>query len=323
MFLFCSLLGRENPDRQAVDVAEVRSIVPFTFSETPDISLEGKRRPPARSRQRKGRDLADLRRRISLIERRRSGETTCAVNPNGLLIGLWDSLCNALGEKGLAPSRPGMHELVADSHGSRPAVRDFGLALVAAFLHGQRQAGAAPMVVWCRRSQSDAEFGRLYGPGLLDLGLSPVQLIAVAGRRDADCLWTMEQALRSEGVAAVIGMVDSVDMIASRRLSLAASDHRTWCLLLPHHYGRTPSAASTRWRVSAETSTPDHLDTKGRGRPCWRLDLERSRKGRTGHWLVEWDHATYRFHLAAAMADRSAAMRSGDNTTVLDFDRAG
>ena len=152
-----------------------------------------------------------------------------------------------------------------------------------------------------------------YGPGLLDLGLQPEQLIMVTGRRDTDCLWTMEQGLRSRSLAVVIGMVEQANLIASRRLSLAASAHRTWCLLLPTLHGREPSAATARWRIKAVSSVPSRLDDKLLGQPRWQLTLERSRNGQSGRWIVEWDHAAYRFHLAAPMADRLAARRSNPN----------
>ena len=275
--------------------------------------------------------LAGLRRRIRMIERGGFG-----IKPAGRLnetmadcgsAGLWESLDREMTAR-IRPDEgriiPALHELVADGYGSRPAARDFSLALVASLLH--QQGNAESMVLWCQRWQDDGEFGRPYGPGLLDLGLRPEQLIMVTGRRDADCLWAMEQGLRSRSLAVVIGMVEQVDLIASRRLSLAAAGHRTWCLLLPAFHGQEPSAASTRWRVKAIASASGHLDDKLLGRPRWQLTLERSRNGQSGRWIVEWDHAAYRFHLAPSMADRPMARRYGQNeedADILDLHRAG
>jgi len=225
-----------------------------------------------------------------------------------------------------AMAGPALHELIADGYGNQPAVRSFALALIASLLHRQTHADAQGMVLWCQRQRDVLEFGRLYGPGLRGLGLSPDRLIMVTGRRDADCLWAMEQGLGSKSLAAVIGVVDHVDLIASRRLSLAASAHRTHCLLLPSEHGLEPSAARTRWRVRTAPSIPDHLDEKGLGRPCWQLSLERNRFGRTGHWTMEWDHAAYRFHLATPMG--VARRNSPDEITarhtgVIAFDQTG
>jgi len=175
---------------------------------------------------------------------------------------------------------PALRELVADEYGSQPSVRDFTLALIAFLL--RRQTENRGLVLWCQRQRDALEFGRLYGPGLHDLGLSPDHLLMVTARRDADCFWAMEQGLASRSLLAVVGLVDHVSLIASRRLSLAASAHRTFCFLLPIQHGREPSAARTRWRISPVPSTPDPLDPKSLGQPAWHLALERSPFGQTG-----------------------------------------
>ncbi len=118
---------------------------------------------------------------------------------------------------------------------------------------------------WCFGASGNRralEFGRLYGPGLAGLGLSPDQLVIVTGRRDADCLWAMEQGLSSRRLAAVIGVVDDADLIASRRLSLAAAAHRTWCLLLPTQHGREPSAAEHQMAYQDSTEPAWAIETK-------------------------------------------------------------
>ena len=216
---------------------------------------------------------------------------------------------------------PALQELVADDYGSQPAVRDFALALIASLL--RRQTESRGMVLWCQRQRDALEFGRLYGPGLRDLGLPPDRLLMVTARRDADCLWTMEQGLASRSLLAVIGSVDRVGLIASRRLSLAASAHQSFCFLLPIHHGREPSAARTRWRIKPMPSVPDHLDPKGLGKPAWHLVLERSPGGRTGQWTVEWDHAAHHFHLAPDLGVARRDHTDEEASGVIAFDRTG
>ncbi len=232
-------------------------------------------------------------------------------------------------------ARPALHELIADGYGHQPAVRNVGLALAAALLQQQERTGARPMVLWCQRQKDALDFGRLYGPGLSGLGLSPDRLVIVTGKRDADCLWAMEQGLRSQALAVVIGTVDRAGLFASRRLSLAAAAHRTWCLLLPASHGQEPSAAETRWRIKAVPSLSDERDEKLLGRPRWQLTLERNRHGRTGRWIAEWDHEAYRFHLAPPMGNRPVAGYNEQNkgaghgnpnkkiSEIIAFDRTG
>ncbi|MEM8950888.1 MAG: hypothetical protein AAGA21_20175 [Pseudomonadota bacterium] len=219
---------------------------------------------------------------------------------------------------------------MADGYGSHHAVRDFSLALAASLLHRRQehqvQTTKQDMVLWCQRQRDLFEFGQPYGPGLRTLGLPPDRLLMVTGKRDADCLWAMEQALASRSLLAVIGAVGRVGLTASRRLSLAARAHGTWCLLLPLQHGREPSAARTRWRIKTAPSLPDALDPKGLGLPSWEIALERSENGKTGRWTVEWDHATHHFHLAAAAAvagrDRPNK-HSGNDGGIIAFDRTG
>lgn len=293
--------------------------------------------------------LTELRRRISMIERGSFGTRSTGmlkesgVDQNVSLFSSFMATSNAevtdrlFLEKildGEAMSRPALHEFVADAYDHQPAVRDVGFALVASLLRRQGQIGARPMVLWCQRQKDELELGCLYGPGLSGLGLSPDQLIIVTGRRDADCLWAMEQGLSSKSLVAVIGAVDQVGLIASRRLALSASAHGTWCLLLPARHGREPSAAETRWRIKTASSSPDERDKKLLGQPRWQLTLERNRHGRTGRWIAEWDHAAYRFHLAAPMGVAPARQSGPDKiagqssrykgeSEVLAFDRAG
>jgi protein ImuA len=59
--------------------------------------------------------------------------------------------------------------------------------------------------------------------------------------------------------------------------------------------------AVTRWCVAATAAAHDRFGLIARWR--WQLKLERCRNGRPGHWIVEFDHASHHFSLAAALAD--------------------
>jgi protein ImuA len=70
------------------------------------------------------------------------------------------------------------------------------------------------------------------------------------------------------------------------------------------------SAAATRWRVGAAPAARDRFGLITRAR--WRLTLERCRNGRTGEWMVEYDHVAHRFSLAAALADPAVSRSTGE-----------
>jgi protein ImuA len=68
-----------------------------------------------------------------------------------------------------------------------------------------------------------------------------------------------------------------------------------------------PSAALTRWEVSAAPSTP--LEAKAPGKPAFAITLARARRGASGSaWIVEWDRDEQAFRQGSR--DREAVSRS-------------
>jgi protein ImuA len=154
------------------------------------------------------------------------------------------------------------------------------------------------------------DYGRPYGHGLKALGLSPRRLILAETAHRRDTLWAMEEALHVRAVAAVAGFIDQLDLKTSQRLQLAAADCGMPLFLLRPAELLEASAAATRWRVGAAAAARDRFGLFARAR--WRLALERCRNGRTGEWVVEYDHVAHRFSLAAALADPAVSRSSGE-----------
>ncbi len=117
---------------------------------------------------------------------------------------------------------------------------------------GAAGSGGRP-VLWCLK-QPD-----LYGPGLRLHGLDPGRLVLVRAARDDALLWAVEEGLRTPGLAAVVGEIGRLPMVAGRRLQLAAERSGVTALLLRRWRTAAeaaaerdqPSAVLTRWRVSA------------------------------------------------------------------------
>ena len=151
----------------------------------------------------------------------------------------------------------------------------------------------------------------LCAPALAGFGLEARHMIRVRVRGDREALWAMEEALRSAAPGAVVAEIGSLPRGTSRRLQLAAEAGGVTALLLRRprsaEAGRLPpSAAVTRWRIAAAPSGEAVLpELPGRAR--WRVSLIRCRAGRPGEFLMEWDHATSDFSLAAPLRDRSSA----------------
>jgi protein ImuA len=179
-------------------------------------------------------------------------------------------------------------------------------------------------VLWCLKRPD------LYGPGLAAHGLDPARLVLVSTPRDDRILWALEEGLRAgrgAGLAAVVGEVGRLPMVASRRLQLGAERAGITALLLRRW--RTgdeaaverdrPSAAMTRWRV-ASLPAAAIAEEPGIGRPRWRVELLRCRGGRPAACEVEVADATGSICLPAELADRPAAP---PRVNPLPFRRAG
>jgi protein ImuA len=186
-------------------------------------------------------------------------------------------------------------------------------------LSGEGKTAARPLLL-VLPAYGLRDYGRPHGHGLNGLGLDPRRLILVETAHRKDTLWAMEEALHSHAVAAVAGFVDQLDLKTSQRLQLAATDCGLPLFLLrPALSFPSPacgggwgegSAAATRWRVGAAPAARDRFGLITRAR--WRLSLERCRNGRTGEWMVEYDHVAHRFSLAAALADPAVSRSSGE-----------
>jgi protein ImuA len=160
-------------------------------------------------------------------------------------------------------------------------------------------------------------YGRLYGHGAGALGLDPNRLILVETARRQDTLWAIEEALHSRAPAAVVGLIDKLDLRLSQRLQLAATDAGLPLFLLRPAEILQSSAAATRWRVDTLPAARDRFGLIARVR--WRLMLERCRNGRAGEWMVEYDHVAHCFSLAAALADSALPRDANENS----FSQAG
>jgi protein ImuA len=188
-----------------------------------------------------------------------------------------------------------LHEVAPQQHGDTPTAFGFLVALLARFQPTTRS------IFLVASHRALADHGRPHGHGLQQLGLDPARLILVETRNDKQTFWALEEALRSRAPAAVGGAAARLDLKTSQRLHLAAGEAGLPLVLLRPAQADDASAAATRWRIGTAEAARDRFGLITRTR--WRARLERCRNGRPGEWLVEFDHAAYRFSLAAPLAD--------------------
>ena len=152
----------------------------------------------------------------------------------------------------------------------------------------QRARGAKKML-WIVQDFSALEHGVLAPTGFAQLGIDPSHLLLLRAATAEDALRAGVDALSCSGLGAVIleiaGNPKVLDLVASRRLLLAAQQKNVTAFLLRQGATSEPSAAQTRWEIRSGRSIP----TDDWGMPRFEAALVRNRQGETGHWVMEWN----------------------------------
>jgi len=233
-------------------------------------------------------DVAALRARIAAIEG--VGRRVKGVLPFGL-----EAIDSRLPGGGLALGA--LHEVAGGGNG---AVDGAAAALFAAGIAARTNG----KVLWCITRPD------LFAPALAQAGLKPDRVIYVEAHDEKSVLACFEEGLRHGGLGCVVAEVSRLSMTASRRLQLAAEASGTMGLALRRWRRQTeaadfgqPTAASTRWRVSALPSTP--LPVPGVGRHRWLVELIRARAGESADFEVEACDEQGRLALPAELAHGS------------------
>jgi len=180
-----------------------------------------------------------------------------------------------------------------------------------------RDTNAQPWILWCWPRSLAAEFGSPSAAGFARLGLDPSRLLIVETGRASEALNAIEEGLRSQSVAIVLGAIEEAELTPARRLSLAAAEATTPCLLVTHPASEPAAATATRWRIRRETSAPHPFDAVAPGAARFSVALERCRarpeSAAQPAMLVEWSDETHRFDLASVVADLPAQARGANS----------
>ncbi|RFZ90070.1 Error-prone repair protein ImuA [Mucilaginibacter conchicola] len=135
---------------------------------------------------------------------------------------------------------------------------------------------------------------RIYPPALKLFGVDPDQVIFVDVPAQKDVLWVTEEALKCEGVAAVICEIKELSFMESRRLQLAVEKSRVTGFLLRKDVKKiNTTACITRWQVRPVRSKLRE-GMPGVGQPRWQVELQKIRNGKPGSWTVEWKKLSFR-----------------------------
>ena len=170
-------------------------------------------------------------------------------------------------------------------------------------------------LVWVRQDFSEIESGALSLSGLCELGLDPRLLVTVRAPDTDAALRTAADALACDALGIVVlevwGEARQLDLVASRKLTLAAQASGVTGLLLRMSAEPQPSTAETRWIVRAAHSPPAPplmpAAANAWGAPMFDAQLVRNRHGPVGRWIMEWKCDECLFGKPAAYSQPVAA----------------
>ncbi len=136
----------------------------------------------------------------------------------------------------------------------------------------------------------------IFPTALKAFGIEPDRVIFISGLNQKDSLWVMEEALKCEGLAAVIAEIRDVDFTASRRLQLAVEQSRVTGFIIRHDPRTiTINACLSRWKITSLPGEPEE-DLPGIGYPRWNVELLKIRNGKPGSWQVTWAAGHFEFN---------------------------
>jgi len=176
---------------------------------------------------------------------------------------------------GVFPTR-GIHEFITATPEHSAASDGFISALLAVLMKD----GAG--CVWISTSR------KLFPASLRTFNVDPERIIFMDVHKEQDVLWIMEEALKCDGLSAVIAEINTLNLTESRRLQLAVEKNGvTGFILRKDERKAVSNMATARWKITPLPSyTEDELP--GIGFPRWNVELLKVRNGNPGCWKLEW-----------------------------------
>ncbi len=130
---------------------------------------------------------------------------------------------------------------------------------------------------------------KLFPVSLRLFNVDPERIIFMDVTKEKDVLWIMEEALKCDGLAAVVAEVNGLSVIESRRLQLAVEKTGVTGFILRKDARKAlASVATARWKISPVPSETEE-GMPGVGFPRWSVELIKVRHGNPGCWTIEWE----------------------------------
>jgi protein ImuA len=199
-----------------------------------------------------------------------------------------------------------LHEIFAAEAGCEAAASGFAATLA-------MRAGKKKTLLWIRQDFTALEFGEISAAGFLELGFDPARILFLRASDVTSALRAAGDALSCAALGAVVieiaGPQKKLDLVTSRRLTLAAARKGVSAFLLRFRAEPDASSAETRWLIRP---APSSMDKDDWGFLLFQAALARNRHGATGEWVMEWNCDDHVFRETAHR--RAVVSVSGDRS---------
>ncbi|WP_212004212.1 ImuA family protein [Chitinophaga sp. HK235] len=193
----------------------------------------------------------------------------------------------------------GTHEFISHNSETAAATLGFMAAVLSRLMKGPE------MAVWVGAHRT------LFPPGLKAFCLVPDRIIFVDLVSEKEMLWVVEECLKCNALAAVVGEIPDVHPIAFRRLQLAVEKSGVPCLLHRHRPRSVENTVcTTRWMITPVASITDN-GLPGVGYPQWQVALLKVRNGRPGNWQLSWDGQQFQHSSTERMEEQHVHIKAG------------
>jgi protein ImuA len=133
----------------------------------------------------------------------------------------------------------------------------------------------------------------IFPPALKSFGIEPDKILFINLKKSKEILWVMEEALRCDGLSAVICEIKEIGFTESRRLQLAVEQSGVTGFVLKAGLKNKLSSSVARWRIGHLPSDKT-TGLPGPGFPRWQVELLKIRNGQPGNWQIEWRAGRFR-----------------------------
>ena len=168
-----------------------------------------------------------------------------------------------------------IHEFISITPEDGAVTGGFVAGILASLMH------EGGVIIWIGASK------KIFLPAFKSFGIAPDRIIFIDLKKEKEILWAMEEALKCEGLAAVVAQVDELNFTASRRLQLAVEKSKVTGFVLRQNPRQVNTTACfTRWKITSLPSRQE-ADMPGVGFPRWNVALLKVRNGQPGNWQIE------------------------------------